>query len=102
MHCHCPVLQRKRAALLLIVCCTVQCQDSEDDKSKTSDPCSANDTIRLDARVKDDDCGLVEGRVQFCEGNSGQKIWKDLCDSHFTEEDARVICKSLGHSEIGK
>ena len=95
-------MSRLRLIALLLVCCSVvQCQDP-DDKTKT-ETCDEGDTIQLDGLIEEEDCGLVEGRVQFCEdGGSGERMWKHLCDDQFTEKDAKVICKSLGYSAISK
>ena len=35
-----------------------------------------------------------EGRVEIC--RSGQ--WKSVCDNNWSENEARVVCKQLGHA----
>ena len=38
-----------------------------------------------------------EGRVEICQ--SGQ--WKTVCDNNWSENEARVVCRQLGHSIQG-
>ena len=42
--------------------------------------------------------GLVSGRVEVCV--SGR--YGSVCQTPWTEEDASVVCKQLGHSEYGE
>ena len=65
------------------------------------DTCGPDQHIRLE--VPDETCELVQGRVQFCEEDeqSGDRVWRHVCDSDFTEADAQVLCRSLGHSGQG-
>ena len=61
--------------------------------------CGPDQHIRLE--VPDERCELVQGRVQFCEEREGERAWRHVCDSDFTEEDGQVLCRSLGHSGQG-
>ena len=38
-----------------------------------------------------------EGRVEIC--LSGQ--WKTVCENNWSENEARVVCRQLGHSTQG-
>ena len=38
-----------------------------------------------------------EGRVEICV--SGQ--WKTVCDNNWSENEARVVCRQLGHATQG-
>ena len=68
------------------------------DKSEIGEPCTENGVIRLNSIMKNDTCGTVQGRVQICE----DLVWKGLCDSAWTLQDARVACKSLGFTDQGE
>ena len=39
-----------------------------------------------------------EGRVEVCRSN----MWGTVCHSGWTVEDARVVCRQLGYSVVGK
>ena len=45
-------------------------------------------------------CGVVVNytTIKVCEDG----IWREICDGNFTQEDAQVICRELGHSAIRK
>lgn len=62
-------------------------------------PCSDDEVIRLETVVRSiTSCSVeVEGRVQVCEDS----LWRNLCDSVWTLQDAQVACKSLGYSDEG-
>ena len=77
--------------ILLLVICQLAAAAKE--------ACGADQHIRLE--VPDETCELVQGRVQFCEEREGERAWRHVCDSNFTEEDAQVLCRSLGHSGQG-
>ena len=36
--------------------------------------------------------------VEVCESDG----WREICDADFTDLDARVICRQLNYSDIGK
>ena len=38
------------------------------------------------------------GRVEICRGN----VWGSVCRGQITREDASVMCKTLGYSNVGK
>ena len=80
--------------ILLLVICQLAIAAATKDTS-----CGPDQHIRLE--VPDDTCELVQGRVQFCEESEGERAWRHVCDSNFTEEDAQVLCRSLGHSGQG-
>ena len=40
----------------------------------------------------------TEGWVEFCYDNE----WKSVCDDYWTDIDANVACKQLGHPNFGK
>ena len=55
-------------------------------------PC-ANGAVRL---VSGSDSH--EGRLEICYNNQ----WGTVCDNSFTNIDARVVCRQLGHPAIGE
>ena len=80
--------------ILLLVICQLA--------AAAKDTCGPDQHIQLE--VPDEmTCELVQGRVQFCEEDeqSGERVWRHVCDSDFTEADAQVLCRSLGHSGQG-
>jgi len=79
---------------LLLSCCFVRIV-----LAQKQNLCSDGDTVQLESGVeRNDTCGTVEGRVQICEEGE----WRNLCDSMWTVQDARVACLSLNYSGIGK
>ena len=38
-----------------------------------------------------------EGRLEICYNNN----WRTICESHWTDAYAEVVCRNLGHSTIG-
>ncbi|XP_064382767.1 putative DMBT1-like protein [Halichondria panicea] len=63
---------------------------------KTPDPCPES-AIRLPVARENSTCGFKSGRVEIC--NDG--VWKTICDSDWTRNDAAVACRQLGYSTIG-
>ena len=49
----------------------------------------------LDIRL--DGGSTTEGWVEFCYDNE----WKSVCDDYWTDIDANVACKQLGHPDFG-
>lgn len=45
-----------------------------------------------DVRIRDGD--LLSGRVEFCFNN----LWGTVCDTGWSDNDATVVCRQLGHS----
>lgn len=41
---------------------------------------------------------INQGRVEICVGNA----WSAICQSGWDDDDARVVCRQLGFSVIGK
>ena len=39
----------------------------------------------------------MEGRLEICSNH----MWGTVCDNHFDERDASVVCRELGYSPIG-
>ena len=39
-----------------------------------------------------------EGSIEVCQSGS----WYQVCDEGWSQEDAKVVCKSLAFSELGK
>ena len=74
---------------------------SQSGSSLTSQPLPAtcasseNENIRLA-----DGYTPNEGRVEVCledPNNSGSYVWGSICDDYWTDDDASVICKTLGY-----
>ena len=40
----------------------------------------------------------LEGRVEVCNDN----IWSRICDSNWNNVDARIVCRQLGFSDVGR
>ena len=91
------VFHKCMISLLLLVSYyhAVQCGDKGDKVESCNT--AAGERIRLDIPERNETCGFVEGRVQFCMENE----WKHLCDSDWTQQDAKVMCRSLNYSVIG-
>ena len=56
-----------------------------------SAPCSNGDLRLVGGNVKN------EGRVEICVGN----VWGTVCDNHFTNVDAIVVCRKLNYLTTG-
>ncbi len=41
---------------------------------------------------------MLEGRVESCKNNA----WSTVCDNGWSTVDARVVCRQLGYSAVGK
>ena len=74
---------------------------SDEGSATTSQPlpatclASENENIRLA-----DGYTPKEGRVEVCledPNNSGSYVWGSICDDYWTDDDAVVICKTLGY-----
>ena len=50
-----------------------------------------------DIRLRDG-ANSMEGRVEYCLDNR----WGTVCDDLFDNVEARVICRQLGFSDLGK
>ena len=86
-------------SLELLVLCSFGVVVMPDDDKRAS--CSEDEVIRLEAVTRNvTSCSIVEvqGRVQICEDS----LWRNLCDSVWTLQDAQVACKSLGYSDEGR
>ena len=60
--------------------------------------CSQIGSVRLV-----DGSNSYEGRVEACYGNSwGSAFWGRVCDSSWSINDARVICRQLGYPSSGE
>ena len=82
------------ALVVVVLCYSLPfCEAAKDG----GEPCSEEEAVRLDAVMANTSCGYVEGRVQVCENG----VWKNLCDSSWTEKDAQVACKS-NYTALGK
>ena len=79
---------------LAAVSCAGLCGAEEDDSSRL---CSVEQAVRLDAVITNTSGGYVDGRVQTCE----EGRWKNLCGSLWTEENAKVTCRSLNYTTEG-
>ncbi len=41
---------------------------------------------------------MLEGRVESCKNNA----WSTVCNNGWSIVDARVVCRQLGYSAVGK
>ena len=53
-------------------------------------PCSPGD-VRLG------DGNILKGRVEVCVNGT----WGTICDEHWTDSEATVVCSQLGYSKYG-
>ncbi len=63
-----------------------------------ADPCQEN-AIRLPVVRENTTCGFKSGRIEICNDDG---VWKTICDSDWTRNDAAVACRQLGYSTIGE
>ena len=54
--------------------------------------CPEGDVRLLEGSTK------LEGRVEICKNN----VWGTVCHIGWTVEDARVVCRQLGFSVVGR
>ena len=59
----------------------------------TNDTCTTNGDLRLVGGTNQ-----YQGRVEIC--YNGQ--WGTICDDSWGTSDARVACRQLGHSRVGR
>ena len=58
--------------------------------------CSLN-TYLSDLACIQGEVQLVGGRVEVCHGDDGK--WKTVCDRGWREQEAKVVCRQLNHSD---
>ncbi|XP_064383039.1 mucin-2-like [Halichondria panicea] len=65
--------------------------------AQKTDPCpELENDIRLPVVRENSTCGFKSGRIEICNGG----VWKTICDSNWTRNDAAVACRQLGYSAI--
>ncbi len=63
-----------------------------------ADPCHPENATKLEGVRENSTCGFKSGRIEICNGG----VWKTICDSDWTKNDAAVACRQLGYSAIGE
>ena len=75
------------------VTCTPFCRYNLGLRCFNPTECSTDGAVRLADGIIDN-----EGRVEVCVNG----VWGTVCDQGWDRTDAHVVCKQLGHPELGK
>ena len=68
------------------------CGHHEDAGVYCNVPCDENDVRMVNSTSE------YEGRIEVCSNGT----WHPVCDEFWSNEDARVVCRQLGYSSVGK